>query len=126
MDPTQVLVTVLGLAGMAWVVWYFFLAQARGAAATAAPRSGLQEIAVVVDGGYQPSRITVRSGQPVRLLFDRRDTGNCTEEVVLPDFGVRRFLPTGAVTPVEFTPTQPGTHDFSCGMGMVHGKLIVQ
>jgi plastocyanin domain-containing protein len=126
MEPTQILVTLLGLAGMAWVVWYFFLAPTRGAAAAAAQGSGFQEIAIVVDGGYQPSRITVRNGQPVRLLFDRRDTGSCTEEVVLPDFGVKRFLPTGAITPVEFTPTKPGIHDFSCGMGMVHGKLIVQ
>jgi plastocyanin domain-containing protein len=126
MDTTRILVTALGLAGIAWVVWYFFVAQTRAAAATAVHGSGIQEIAIVVDGGYQPSRITVRKGQPVRLLFDRRDTGSCTEEVVVPDFGVRRFLPTGAVTPVEFTPTQPGTHDFSCGMGMVHGKLIVQ
>jgi len=126
MDRTQILVTALGLAAMAWVVWYFFIAEARGATVSAAQGSSVQEIPIVVDGGYQPSRITVRNGQPVRLLFDRRDTGSCTEEVVLPDFGLRRFLPTGEVTPVEFTPTNPGTHDFSCGMGMVHGKLIVQ
>jgi plastocyanin domain-containing protein len=39
---------------------------------------------------------------------------------------VRRFLPTGQVTPIEFTPDKPGTHEFACGMGMVRGKLTVR
>src|SRR5574338_128945 len=124
MDGTQLLVTIVGIAAILWVNWYFFLAGRQRAVAAVATGSGIQEIPIVVNGGYAPATIALKSGRPVRLLFDRRDQGNCTEKVVLPDFGLRRFLPTGAITPVEFTPEQPGTYEFTCGMGMVRGKLI--
>jgi plastocyanin domain-containing protein len=124
-DATQWIVTLLGLAAIAWVNWYFFFAGRTGTPVTAAAGSGTQEVRVTVDGGYEPATIALRAGRPVRLLFDRRDSGSCTEEVVLPDFGIRRFLPTGSTTPVEFTPATPGTFEFSCGMGMVRGKLVV-
>lgn len=125
MDISQLLVTLAGLAAIIWVNWYFFVA-GRSRPMTAAGGSGPQEVSIVVDGGYAPASISVEHGRPVRLLFDRRDQGSCTEEVVLPDFGVRRFLPAGQVTPIEFTPDKPGTHEFACGMGMVRGKLIVR
>jgi plastocyanin domain-containing protein len=126
MDNSQLFVTIAGLVAIVWVNWYFFAAARAPVATVAAGRSGTQEVLIVVDGGYAPASIAVERGRPVRLLFDRRDQGSCTEEVVLPDFGVRRFLPTGQVTPIEFTPTETGTHEFACGMGMVRGKLIVR
>lgn len=126
MDTTQLLVTLAGLTAIVWVNWYFFVAGRSAPARAASGGSGPQEISIVVDGGYTPASISVEHGRPVRLLFDRRDQGSCTEEVVLPDFGVRRFLPTGQVTSIEFTPDKPGTHEFACGMGMVRGKLTVR
>lgn len=126
MDGAQLLVTVIGIAAILWVNWFFFMAGRRTAVVAVATGSGIQEIPIVVNGGYAPATVSIRPGRPVRLLFDRRDQGNCTEEVVLPDFGLRRFLPTGAITPVEFTPERPGTYEFTCGMGMVRGKLIVE
>jgi len=68
----------------------------------------------------------VRAGRPVRLEFDRQETSGCTEEVVLPDFGIRTYLPAHKTTPVEFTPTRPGSYEFTCGMAMVRGKIIVE
>ena len=126
MDTAQLLVTIVGLTAIAWVNWYFFVAGRTTPAVAAAAGSGPQEISIVVDGGYVPASVSVEHGRPVRLLFDRRDQGSCTEEVVVPDFGVRRFLPSGRVTSVEFTPTKAGTHEFACGMGMIRGKLIVR
>jgi plastocyanin domain-containing protein len=126
MDTTQLLVTLAGVAAIAWVNWYFFVAGRGAPAVIATAPSGPQEIPIVVDGGYAPASVAVHSGRPVRLLFDRRDKGSCTEEVVLPEFGIRRFLPTGNVTVVEFTPSRKGTFEFTCGMGMIRGKLIVK
>jgi plastocyanin domain-containing protein len=125
MTGSQIGVTVAGIAAIGWIFWHFFVA-ARHAVVPVVTPAGTQEITIVVDGGYAPAVVEVRSGHPVRLHFDRRDSGSCTEEVVLPDFGVRRFLPTGTTTTVEFTPMAPGTYDFACGMGMVHGKLRVR
>ena len=39
---------------------------------------------------------------------------------------IRRFLPPHQLTPVEFTPEKAGEYEFTCGMGMLRGKLIVR
>jgi plastocyanin domain-containing protein len=124
-SPVQLLVTLLGIAGIALVNRYFLFSRSTGTAA-AESRDGLQRITVEVDGGYTPSVFRVRAGQPVRVDFKRNDSGSCTEEVVFGDFGIRTFLATGTTTPVQFTPRQAGTYEFACGMGMVRGKMIVE
>jgi plastocyanin domain-containing protein len=120
----QLIVNFGGLLGITWVYWYFFVA-ARKAGVAAVATTGTQEITITVDGGYSPSVITLKAGQPARLNFDRKDAGSCTEEVVFADFGIRRFLPSGKTTAIEFMPRQPGSFEFTCGMGMVRGKLQV-
>ena len=122
------LVIAAGLAAAAWVNWYFFAADRRAARIVAAPASGggIPQVDIVVRGSYSPSTIRVAAGRPVRLVFDRQETSSCSEEVVFPDFGLRRFLPAHARTTLEVTPPAPGTYAFSCGMGMLHGKLIAE
>lgn len=124
MESAKALVTLAGIGAIVWVNRYFL----RGAPGVRPPsdQGGPQELTIVVDGGYSPATVEVPVGRVVRLHFDRRDSGSCTEEVVLGDFGIRRFLPTGQVTTVEFTPSRPGTYEFACGMGMVRGKVIVK
>jgi len=125
MTSAQVAVTLVGLAGVAWVNWYFFLA-GRSAAVSATPEAGgVQRVRVEVKGGYTPSVVRVRADAPVRLEFHRDETNPCTEEVVLPDFGIRTFLPPHRTTPVSFTPAA-GTYEFACGMGMVRGTIIAE
>ncbi|HKU60016.1 MAG TPA: cupredoxin domain-containing protein [Gemmatimonadales bacterium] len=125
MTSLQIGVTLLGIAAIAWVNWYFFLA-ARRPVVAASRGSGPQSVRIVVEGGYTPSVVTVEAGRPVRLEFERRETSGCTEEVVVPDFGIRTFLPAHQVTPVQFTPVRPGTYEFTCGMGMVRGRLVAR
>lgn len=124
MTPIEGSVLGASAAAIGWINWYFFIA-GRHATRVAAGDGGRQEVVVRVDGGYEPSAIEVMAGRPVRLSFDRVDTSGCSEEVTLPDFGIRRFLPTGARTTVEFTPATPGTYVFTCGMGMLRGRLVV-
>ena len=111
-----------GSAAIAWVNWYFFLAQRPAAVAVAT--AGPQEATIAVQGGYSPAVVRVQAGRPVRLTFDRRETSGCSEEVVFPDFAVRRFLPAHERTVVEVTPPAPGTYEFTCGMGMLRGRLV--
>lgn len=123
--PDEILVMLAGGAAILWVNWYFFMAE-RSAAQAAVGTGGTQEVDVVVLGGYEPSTVRVAVGEPVKLVFDRRETSSCSEEVVFPDFGIRRYLPAGEKTVVEMTPTEPGTYEFTCGMGMLRGKLIAE
>ena len=125
-----------GVAAILWVNWYFFFAERAIAAAsgdssdatTAGGAGGTapSQVEITVDGGYSPSAVRVKSGRPVRLVFDRRDTSSCSEEVVLPDFGIRKFLPSGRRTVIEVTPKNPGTYEFMCGMSMLRGRLIAE
>lgn len=119
------LIVAAGIAAIVWVNWYFFFAERRaGVAAVGA--GGVQEVEVAVHGGYEPAEVRVRAGAPVRLVFDRRERSSCSEEVVFPDFGIRRYLPAFQKTVVELTPGAPGTYAFTCGMSMLRGRLVVE
>lgn len=124
MSATDAFVVLGGLAALAWVNWYFFLAGRT--AATAASVGGVQEVTIGVRGGYDPALVRVKRGAPVRLVFDRQETSGCSEEVVIPDFGVRKFLPAHEKTTVELTPREAGSYEFTCGMGMLRGRIIVE
>jgi plastocyanin domain-containing protein len=124
-SSAQIAVTLLGLAAVLWVNWYFFVAGRGTSVAASVGAGGMQHILVEVKGGYSPAEIRVRSGAPVRLDFRRDETNPCTEEVVIPDFGIRTYLPAHRTTPVSFTPAA-GTYEFTCGMGMVRGTIIAE
>ena len=123
MDATQIVVTACGIVVIGFILWFFF-----GPKATTTARddaAGVQEVEVVVRGGYTPDRIEVMQGRPVRLTFLRQESNPCTEQVILGDFGISRTLPEGERVPVEFTPDKAGEFTFHCGMNMVRGKLVV-
>jgi plastocyanin domain-containing protein len=120
----QVVVTVLGVAAIAWVLWYFLWSRAPAVAAR--QNRGVQEIAVTVKGGYLPDTILVQAGKPVRLRFYRDETADCSERVVFEQFGIDRPLPAFETTLIEFTPTEPGEYPFRCGMSMLKGLLVVE
>jgi plastocyanin domain-containing protein len=124
MTPTQIVVTAAGAAAIAWVLWYFLLS--RGTAVAAAVAGGVQEVRVLVKGGYTPDTIVVQAGKPVRLQFYRDETADCSERVVFERFKIDEMLPAFQTTTVEFTPTEPGEYPFRCGMNMLKGLLVVE
>ena len=125
MTPDQILVTIVGLAAAIGVAWFFWFKRGEGVRAPTVS-DGYQEVMVLVKGGYTPDLIRVSAGRPVRLLFRREETAACSEQVVLPDFAKSAPLPTGTVVPVEFMPTEPGEHEFTCQMGMLRGRILVE
>lgn len=126
MSTDKLAVLLAGLALIGWILWYFFRTRVPGAVAVAGPaEGGVQEAVITVKGGYQPSEVQVAAGRPVRLIFDRQETNPCSDELLIPEFRIHRALPPHQRTAVEFTPGTPGSFDFKCGMGMLHGKLIV-
>lgn len=80
---------------------------------------------VTVRGGYAPSTIVARAGQPLRVTFTREETAPCSERVVFPDFGIAADLPPDEHVVVDLLPERQGEHEFTCGMGMLHGRLVV-
>ena len=125
MSADQIFVTIAGLLAIAGVAWFFWGPRRAGVRA-ALTSSGSQEATIVVKGAYSPDVIVVEHGKPVRLTFLRQETAACSEEVVFADFARRAQLPEGELVPVEFTPDQAGEYEFTCGMGMLRGKLVVR
>jgi plastocyanin domain-containing protein len=124
MTSAQIAVTVVGAAAIAWVLWYFLLS--RGSAVPATVAGGVQEVRVLVKGGYTPDTIVVQAGKPVRLQFYRDETADCSERVVFERFKIDQALPAFQTTTVEFTPTESGEYPFRCGMTMLKGLLVVE
>lgn len=120
----KVAVTLGGVGLIGLELWWFLLSKPKSRKVEA--HEGIAEITVTVDGGYEPSRIVVQAGQRVKLNFLRRDPSSCLEEVRLPDFHIAQNLPLNKVTTIEFTPTQPGSYEFACGMNMFRGVIEVQ
>lgn len=83
-------------------------------------------IKITVDGGYDPEVVHVKLGQEVKLQFHRVEDSECTNEVVFEELNIRKKLPAFKTTTVTITPKKLGDIHFSCGMGMVHGKLVVE
>lgn len=125
MSPSQILVTLAGLALAIFIAWFFWFAP-KGQTRATAGAGGVQEVAMTVKGGYTPDVIVVQAGRPVRLRFTRQESASCSETVLFPDFGQSARLPEGEEIAVEFTPAKPGEYGFQCQMGMLRGKLIVE
>jgi plastocyanin domain-containing protein len=117
MSGTDWMVVLGAVLAIGAVYWWFFVAGQKPAAASA-------EVVITVDGGYSPSVVQATVGKPLRLIFDRKDNSSCSEEIVIPEFNVRRYLPTGERTVIEVTPTRAGKFTMSCGMNMLHGSII--
>src|SRR6187397_367423 len=114
MSPLDLGIALSAVALIAFVNW-FFLGPKGGAAVVAAPQpGGIVDVTVRFEGGYSPSTIEVPAGSRVRMTLDRREDNPCSDEIVIPDFGIRRPVPAFGKTVVEFT-TTPGRHEFSCG-----------
>jgi len=125
MDPAALWVTVGGVALAIGVNLYFF-APRRAAVVAPVPGDGPQEQRITVRGGYDPAVVEVRAGRPVRLVFRREEVEGCSDTVLIPEWGIAHRLPAYEDTAVEFTPRKPGEFEFTCGMHMLRGKVVVR
>ena len=115
----------LGAVGLIALIIWFFLGSRRATVVRAGTPGGTVDVHVRVEGGYTPSVIEVPAGSHVRMTLDRQEDNPCSDELVIADFGIRRSLPAFTNTVVEFVAT-PGTHEFKCGMGMLHGSIVAK
>ncbi len=118
MPIDKILVGIGGISAILFVAWFFFGKKTKEITVE-------KQVQIMVDGGYSPEVISVKQGQPIILNFYRKDPSSCLEEVVLPDFGVRKELALNQTTAIEIRPDKTGEFTFSCGMNMYHGKIKV-
>lgn len=92
----------------------------------ATDKGTIQEIRIDINGEYVPSQVSVVKGKPLRMVFRRNDNLSCTEYVFLQDFNIKQKLEPNQETAFELMPDKEGEFPFVCGMGMLHGKLVVK
>lgn len=137
-----VLVLFLGFVTMsrAWALTprAYAAAPAPSATAPAAPvrpassgvraelKDGFQE-AVVVVGARSYGEVVAKAGVPLRinLRVEPGRLNGCNDAIVIPSLGLRQSLSYGDNW-VEFTPAAPGVIPYSCWMGMIHSRIVVE
>ena len=75
MNPGDAALAAADVAVAGALGWWFFGPKKIAAAALS---DGAQEARVTVRGGYSPNRIRPKAGVPLRIVFDRKETGDCT------------------------------------------------
>ena len=123
MSALDVVVVLAGAALIAWELWFFLGPRRREATR---PAAGAQEVQVRVRQGFEPDVIAVEVGRPVRLVFYREESADCTGELIFETLDLRRALPAFERTVVEFTPETPGDYPFRCGHTDLRGRVVAQ
>ena len=117
---------LIAAAALTWLVLRFFFGMQKATAGAMDASGERQSATITVKGGYSPAVISMRTGTPITLTFDRQETGECTSHVVFADLGLDAMLPGNATTDVELPALPAGEYPFACGMNMVHGLLRVE
>lgn len=118
MTLDKILVSITGILGIIFTYWFFL-----GKKDTVQAVS--DEVDIIVKGGYTPSSISIPKDQTTTINFIRKDPSSCLEEVVIPDFKIKKYLPINQKVSVKITPKETGVFEFACGMNMYHGKILV-
>lgn len=122
----NIIITTGGILLIGFIIWWFFGKRTASQATATAGDNGKQEVTVTVSGGYTPNVAVFKQGSPAEIVFDRKDSSNCFNEVVFPDFGVNETLPVGKPHSIAIDTSKPGEYQYSCGMNMFHGKVIIK
>jgi Cu+-exporting ATPase len=86
---------------------------------------GVQKATITINNGYSPSSIKVKKGSPVELTFVGGKNIGCGGTVVFKSLKISKSVAVGKSVVIKFTPTKKGEIPFTCGMGMLSGKVVV-
>ncbi len=138
MTPDKIMVIAGGLILIGFVYWFFMSKKDTKAVAASGgvDSTGLLQVDIKVEGGYDPEVVSIPLNKTTVLNFTRTDPTGCLEEVVLPSFSarggsasggnVRKELPLNKTVAIPITPHKTGIFVYSCGMNMYHGKILVE
>lgn len=79
----------------------------------------------VLNSGFSPATLKIKKGIPVKWIVKGDQLSSCTNKIIVPSLNISKSLKAGDNI-IEFIPTNSGIIPFSCWMGMVQGKFIVE
>ncbi|HYO55606.1 cupredoxin domain-containing protein [Archangium sp.] len=81
----------------------------------------------VTEKGYEPSPISLKQGEPVKLVLTRTTDNTCATEIILDEYNINTPLPLNQPVEVTFTPNKTGKLVYGCAMGkMLSGVFMVE
>ncbi|WP_137626826.1 cupredoxin domain-containing protein [Lactiplantibacillus pingfangensis] len=84
-----------------------------------------QTVKITVAGGYQPAVVTLKQGIPAKLIFTRTNAQGCLDVVHSTDLQFKTTLPLNQPQTVMISTDQAGEFNYSCGMDMFSGKVVI-
>lgn len=124
MEKLLVLIGATLLIG--FIVWWFFGKLKTSETKAIMSESNKQEVEVVVNGGYTPNTVVLKQGVPASIVFDRKDPSGCFSHVTFPGFGINEELPVGEQYRIDIDTSKPGEYQYTCGMNMFRGKVVIK
>ncbi len=88
--------------------------------------NGKQEITITAtNSGYTTDTKKIKKGVPVKLTINSKNVQSCARSFVIPSLNINKVLPINGNEVIEFTPSEIGMLNFSCGMGMYTGAFEI-
>lgn len=79
----------------------------------------------ITRSGFSPNVLKIKKGVPVRWVIKGDAVTGCTNKIIVPSLNISKNISYGENI-IEFTSDKAGEIPFSCWMGMVRGKFIVE
>jgi len=79
----------------------------------------------ITSRGFEPSVLKAKNNIPVNFSINGDGATGCTNKIVIPEYNIAKDIEKGENV-IEFIPKKIGPIAFSCWMGMVRGKIIVE
>ena len=87
----------------------------------------MNKVEITVDGGYKPSEVKVKVGEPVKLVFNRISDKGCLDQLNIPALNVKQQdLPLNEPQEFELDTSKAGEVAFACAMNMFKGKVVIE
>lgn len=74
--------------------------------------------------GYSPNILIVQKGLQTNWIINGQDMRDCSNQLVIPDAAYAMDLKEGN-NEIKFTPQETGEINFTCGMSMLYGKIVI-
>jgi len=74
--------------------------------------------------GYSPNILIVQKGLQTNWIINGQDMRDCSNQLVIPDAAYVMDLKEGN-NEIKFTPQETGEINFTCGMNMLYGKIVI-
>lgn len=79
----------------------------------------------ITSRGFEPSTLKIKKGIPVKWIITGDQVTACTNKIIIPSLNISKSISSGENV-VNFVPSDAREIPFSCWMGMVRGKFIVE